>query len=463
MEDLIIWGAGNKSIHKLEWAAFANYRVLFFVDSDADKWGGTVDNIPIYSPDVLKKYKCLILIPDAYIDEIEEQLHLIAYQGRRIGYTQFKKDIVCRKEVNIDCPKVYIKDEISFVFDAYFSGMNWGGAESWSCMISNQLADLGVRTQIICGQNEKFDRFAYHCQHFYDENEVYLVKEIAQKIVECLPCVFLSHASIALYAARIVKNVFPDQIQLILVAHNDKNGIYEKFKIWSDRIDKIICISNRIQSEFKERYDIKENILIYKPNPIKIPIISDKREVHKRVLKIGFAARLEKKQKRVHLLPEIIKNCVQKNIGVEFNIAGEGECLEMLKSFVSENHLENQVHVFGWIPPTMMDKFWREQDICLNISSVEGMCLTMLEAMACGAVPIVTDVSGVSDVIEDGENGFIVSTDNWLEIADKIEILNKDRELLQQAGNYNIEFMKDKFNVVDYAKWMMDFFGNAFP
>lgn len=89
--------------------------------------------------------------------------------------------------------------------------------------------------------------------------------------------------------------------------------------------------------------------------------------------------------------------------------------------------MEDRVHILGWISPTDMAGFWAKQDIYLNVSESEGMSLSMLEAMACGCVPVVTDVSGVDDVIHNGENGFVVPVDRLIEIADKIEAINNDR------------------------------------
>ena len=82
----------------------------------------------------------------------------------------------------------------------------------------------------------------------------------------------------------------------------------------------------------------------------------------------------------------------------------------------------------------------------------------MLESMACGAVPVVTDVSGVSDLIDNGKNGFVVPVNSWLECVDNIEILEKNRELLQNAGNFNIELIKKKCNLADYAEWLVQTF-----
>lgn len=458
MEEIIIWGAGRAAAKRHEWATFAGYQVVFFVDNDDEKWGRRIQGIPVYSPQILKEYQQTILIPDSYRREIEEQLIEISYQGKIIGFDQFKKEIFWGKEFNIDLSWVRIGAETTFVFDSYFTGLNWGGVESWSCMVSNQLLDLGTETQVICGPNKKFDQCTKNCLHFSNEDELETIKEMVVKIAAFLPCIFITHGSIALYAAQIVKSFFPDQIKLVAVAHGDEGNTYRYLQFWSVRLDKIICISQKIWTKLQDRYGVTKNKLLYRPNPIPIPPQAGRRIHPDGVLRIGFAARLMKAVKRVHLLPEIIEACFAKEQNVEFNIAGEGDCLELLLSYISDHHLENKVHVLGFVPPTEMVDFWMRQDIYLNISDYEGMSLTMLEAMACGAVPVVTDVSGVSDLIENGKNGFVVPVDSWLETADKIESLSRNREMLQIASNYNMNLISEKCDIVDYAKWLIETF-----
>lgn len=461
MKDIIIWGAGKASLKRYEWAVFAGYRILFFVDNNPVLWGEQLNNVFIKSPSVLKDYNCTILISDMYFEEISAQLNEMNYTGHQIGFKQFKKEVVCRKSEKVNLNSAKIGNRVSFVFDAYFSGMNWGGTEEWSCIVANAIAELGVQTYMICGMNEKFDRFTNYCMHFEVEDETCMISKMANKIADCLPCVFISHISIALYAAQVVKAVFPDKIKLVVVVHGDDPYIYRDLKFWADKIDEIVCISKQINVVLQEQYGLNPEKLIYKPNPIKIPTISGNRAFNVGTLKIGFAARLAKIQKRVNLLPQIIDACRHKNLDIEFNIAGEGDCLELLKDYVHSNHLEEKVHLLGWIPPTDMTKFWESQDVYLNISDFEGMSLAMLEAMACGCVPVVTDVSGVSDVIEDGKNGFVVPVDHWLEVADKIELLNNERKLLHNAGIYNMQLIRQQCDVGDYAKWMLETFGTG--
>lgn len=459
--ELIIFGAGKTAVDTYEWAVFAGYDPLFFVDNDSAKWGKVISGIEVKSPEVLKEYDCTVVSRDLYRNEIAKQLNDMMYAGNIIGLKQLKREAVCSGNARINLPLPHCNSETGFVFDAYFPEMNWGGIESYSCIAVEGLEKLGIRTHMLCGMNEKFDRYVGGCIHFPIENELTMIKKMAEEIVTMLPCIFITHGSIALYAAQLIKSLFPDKMQIVFITHGDDVGTYEMIYFWSDYVDKIVCISEKIQKCFLEQYIIKKEKLIYRPNPISIPEELDKLDRwinHGKALKVGFAARLLKEAKRVHLLPQIINECSKRKIYVEFNIAGEGEYREEIITYVSEQHLESMVHVVGWIAPTEMVYFWKEQDIYLNISDSEGMCLTMLEAMACGAVPVVTDVSGVSDMIEDGKNGFIIPVNDWMASVDKIEILEKDRKLLQKAGSYNMDLIKEKCNVSDYAEWMTSTF-----
>lgn len=458
-DHLIIFGAGKSAVEQYEWALLFGYHILFFVDNDSSKWGKIIEGLRVYSPGILKEYKCTVTYPDRYQDEISRQLVEMQYQGNKISFTMLKKIAVCEKYENISfLPEKEPDEKISFLLDAYFSGMNWGGVESWSCIVGNQLSRLGIRTQILCGMNKKFDEFADHCIHFPKENELSMIKKMVGEIVGFLPCIFLSHGSAALYAAQLVKSIFPEHIQIVFVAHGDIKETYEKIEFWSDRVDKIICISEKIKDRFQKEYKVKKELLVYRPNSIPISKIYREREIPGGTLKIGYAARLRKEQKRVHLLPDIIEACLKRNLNVEFSIAGEGECQELLLNYVKDRHLEDRVHILGWIPPTEMAEFWGKQDVYLNISDFEGMSLAMLEAMAYGAVPVTTDVSGVSDLINDGENGFVIPIWDWPECADKIEILDKDRGLVKKISDYNMELMKEKCDISDYVKWIIETF-----
>jgi len=50
---------------------------------------------------------------------------------------------------------------------------------------------------------------------------------------------------------------------------------------------------------------------------------------------------------------------------------------------------------------------WRENHIILMPSFMEGLPIVLVGAMLCGRVPIVTDIGGHAEVVEDNVSGFI--------------------------------------------------------
>jgi glycosyltransferase involved in cell wall biosynthesis len=65
-------------------------------------------------------------------------------------------------------------------------------------------------------------------------------------------------------------------------------------------------------------------------------------------------------------------------------------------------------------------------------SKSEGFPAPPLEAMACGAVPVATNCGGTEDIIEDGENGFLVEIGNVEQIAERVGLLLSDEALRQR-------------------------------
>ena len=83
----------------------------------------------------------------------------------------------------------------------------------------------------------------------------------------------------------------------------------------------------------------------------------------------------------------------------------------------------------------------------------EGTSLSLLESMACYCVPIASNVGGLTNVILDGYNGFLVNpTAN--EFCEKIEFLISNKTELKVMGDNARKTIEVSFSFMKWkSKW----------
>ncbi len=80
------------------------------------------------------------------------------------------------------------------------------------------------------------------------------------------------------------------------------------------------------------------------------------------------------------------------------------------------------VHVLGNRSRDEMPEWYRGADVFLNTSAVEGVSNAMMEAMACGALVLATDIQGNRALVTPGKTGLLFSgAEDFLSKMDEIE------------------------------------------
>jgi trehalose synthase len=95
--------------------------------------------------------------------------------------------------------------------------------------------------------------------------------------------------------------------------------------------------------------------------------------------------------------------------------------------------------------------------VVLQKSLREGFGLTVAEAMWKGRAVIGGHVGGIRYQIEDGVDGFLVSSNE--EATERIVQLLKDEKLREQMGRKARETVRKKFLLTRYAEEYLDLFG----
>lgn len=89
-----------------------------------------------------------------------------------------------------------------------------------------------------------------------------------------------------------------------------------------------------------------------------------------------------------------------------------------------------------------MAKFYRAADVYVSLSYTDSGAVSMLEAMACGCVPVVSDLKNMKEWIEDGKNGFISDPDNAFAAANSIIKIIESGETKKVFGERNVDIIK---------------------
>lgn len=128
-------------------------------------------------------------------------------------------------------------------------------------------------------------------------------------------------------------------------------------------------------------------------------------------------------------------------------IAGEGEDEEMLKKLCAQLHVTDRVTFCGWVSP--IEPFFRAMDINLLSSVSETFPYSILEGICAGCATICSDVGGMPELIDTGENGYIFPVGDDKKLSEYMARLANDAELRQTFAQALYEkasrnFSKDK-------------------
>jgi glycosyltransferase involved in cell wall biosynthesis len=96
--------------------------------------------------------------------------------------------------------------------------------------------------------------------------------------------------------------------------------------------------------------------------------------------------------------------------------------------------LEDRVLFIDELPQKELAKRLTRARALVLPSLSEGLGRVIIEAMACGVPVVCSSVGGIRDIVENGKTGFLVPPGDAEALAEKLEVLLRDRELALRMG-----------------------------
>ena len=136
---------------------------------------------------------------------------------------------------------------------------------------------------------------------------------------------------------------------------------------------------------------------------------------------------------------------LQKSItNLHLLIIGDGPDRFLIESMSKEFDLSTRY--IGYVDRNKIPFYLSVADIFVNPSLSEGLPLTVMEAMAMQKAVVATDVGGTSDLVKNGENGFLVPPGDAKSLADAIKTLALDKNLRLNMGCAGRDMIKRSFD-----------------
>jgi glycosyltransferase involved in cell wall biosynthesis len=116
-----------------------------------------------------------------------------------------------------------------------------------------------------------------------------------------------------------------------------------------------------------------------------------------------------------------------------------------LQLLVRDLGLERNVAFLGKVDDVV--PLLKQSDVFCLLSRSEGFSNALLEAMACGLPCVVTRVGGSPEAIREGENGYLVPTDDAITVASRVITLLETPEKADHFGRLARKTVEDNFTI----------------
>ena len=324
--------------------------------------------------------------------------------------------------------------------------MYGGGAERVVSVWASALAERGYKVSVLvyarCENEYPLSPLVEVCPiaSSVDEcNDLSILKRLGRfrkKIKELRPDLIISFLpEMQVYVALAALGLRIPRVETVRISPWETGILKTRFARlwrWCFKSSDAVILQSEDQKDFFGKKVQKKSVVI--PNPINpIYINNPKTEYNAESHRVVAAGRLSV-QKNYKMAIDAIKSVSERHPDVSLEIYGEGGLKEELEAYVKNSGLESNVFLKG--RTSELYKAYRNADVYVMTSDYEGMPNALAEAMAVGLPSVSTDCkTGPRDLIDDGENGYLVSCNDSAALAERIErIFSMTSDLQRSLG-----------------------------
>ena len=225
-----------------------------------------------------------------------------------------------------------------------------------------------------------------------------------------------------------------------------------KYILWGEKqavkyADEIVVLSRGVQTYFLEHYGRKTN---YIPNGVNRSSLKEAREIKENwgLTKDSYVLFLGRivPEKGISYLVQAWKEInTQKKLVIAGGSSDTDDYMSELKELAGEN-----IVFTGFQQGRVLEELYSNAYIYCLPSDLEGMPLSLLEAMSYGNCCVVSDIPECTEVVED--KAVVFSKGNIVELRERIQYLLDNESIVEKYKNEAAGYICDKYNWDDVVE-----------
>lgn len=341
----------------------------------------------------------------------------------------------------------------------YLADINSAHTHKWL----NYFKNKGYEIHVISLGNGKYEGVTVHCldvtdnvmKKASDKNKLQYfkkVKRVKELVNEIKPDILHAHyatsygllGALADYHPYIISAWGSDVYDFPIKSPIHKMMLKYNLK----KADYIFSTSNVMKEETKKYTDKDIEVTPFGVDINKfVPGRIEKEEIV-----IGTIKTLEEKY-GIQYLVKAFSILKERNpdVKLKLRIGGKGSQEEYLKNLCSELKIEDDTVFLGFVKPDDVIKEFQNFDIAVFPSTLdsESFGVAAVEAESCGTPIVVSDVGGLMESTKPGVTSLVAKKASVQDLADKIDILVKNKDLRIKMGNAARTFVEEKYSLDD--------------
>jgi glycosyltransferase involved in cell wall biosynthesis len=300
---------------------------------------------------------------------------------------------------------------------AYDGPDSVGGPYVWIQRLPLRLRGLGfnVRIKLFTWQEpaegaafRALSRYGFEVSVAKFEDTVSNIRWLLSEMQPHPPDLFVAnHVVPAYYAGKYLKRCGIPTIGILRSDDPFYWGLSDRFIFGhkADRMSGIVCVSDYLRQRVLERRpEAVEIRRIASGTPLPAKVAAPPGET----LSLAYVGRLVEEQKRVSELAHALARVTKEIKGVDAVLFGEGPARSNVEQILAREEA-GAVRLAGQIQADQIQERLLQCHVIVLLSDYEGTPMAVMEAMACGCVPVCLRIrSGIPELVEDGVTGLLV-------------------------------------------------------